>query len=233
MFPCSRPILFVLPTLAMLLLATVATARAQDEATLHEQLRVAIENATIDMDYDEVAFGSVVEDITRQTGLNIIIDQQVIEDCEDEEISLSLRGLTVKNALEIVCEFVEMKYTFRYGVIFITSPERAYQGATVLKIYDVRDLTFKIKDFAGTRIRLRGNDTGGGGGVIFEDEEEEFEPVSVDDLEDMIPDAVSPDSWDENPDAMILQVAGMLLVRQTPEVHAEIQRLLSQLRENR
>lgn len=219
------------------LLLSAASAFAQDasdsaDAADHDALARAIEVTTIDLDYDEAELADVIADIAARSGITIALDPKLIDDVGEEEITLTLRGLTVRNALEVVLEFVELTFTFRYGMVFITTPETAYAGDTIMRIYDVRDITAKIKNFPGARIRLR-SDESGRPGIEIEDEDPIPEPPTADDLEDLIPDAIAPDSWKENPEAMIMIVGGMLVVRQTADVHAQIARFLSQLRENK
>lgn len=215
-------------------LGPLPTASAQDNQRQHDMLRDKIATARIDVSFDETAFVEAVNFIKNRAGIGIVVDPRVLSDVEDELITLSLRNASVKSVLDIMLDFLELRYTFRHGVIWITSPEEAFRGITVVRIYDVRDITMRIRDFPGTRIRLRGNDGGGaGGGPIFEDEDPPAEPIEVAELLDLIPQFTGGDSWETNPDATITQIMGLLVVRQSPEVHREVAQLLAQLRANK
>ncbi|MGE0434004.1 MAG: hypothetical protein AB7K09_06925 [Planctomycetota bacterium] len=213
------------------------TAVAQDpssstEQRQHEQLKLAMDTKKIDMDFDEVALSDVIEFIRNRASVSIVLDPKVGDEVADEPITLTLKNITLANAMRIILDFVELTWTYRHGVIWITSAEEAWKGRTVLHIYDVRDLTMKIRNFAGTRIRLRGDESGQAGPIWIEDEPI-VEPTDVDTLTDIIPEVVARDSWSDNPEASIITVMGMLVIRQTPEVHQEIAKLLAQLRQNR
>ncbi len=231
-------LLVVVALLAMLLLlagpAPVVSAQDGGQAARQQEvIRQTLAAKRIDLDFDETAFPEVIEYMRARAGINMVVDPNVLEDVEDETITLTLKNMAVGSALNIILDFVELKYTFRHGVLWITSPEEAWRGTTVMRIYDVRDLTMRIRNFPGTRIRLRGDEGGGGGGPVWEDEDEPVEVPTIDDLEEIILEVTSPDSWDNNPDASILQIMGLLIIRQTPEVHREIAHLLAQLRANR
>ncbi len=214
-----------------------ATSTAQDQDVIierqHQMIKQQLDSKKIDLDFDETSFADAIDYIKSRASINIVIDPKVADDCEEEPITLALKNMTLGNALKIMLDFVDLTYTFRHGVLWITSEEEAWRGRTILHIYDVRDLTMKIKNFPGIRIRLRGDDGGGGGGPVWDEEDDVVEPTTADELQDIIPEICNRDSWDNNPEASIMTVMGMLIIRQTPEVHREITQLLNQLRANR
>ncbi|MGE0435203.1 MAG: hypothetical protein AB7K09_00725 [Planctomycetota bacterium] len=237
MHPARLILLVAMVAMVGSLLLPTATVVAQDpggqEERAHEMIKNQLDSKKLDMDFDETSLEDVLEYIKQRSGINIVLDPKVADDVAEEPISLTLKNISLGSALRIILDFVEMTYTFRHGVLWITSPEEAWKGRTILHIYDVRDLTMRIKNFPGIRIRLRGDDGGGGGGPVWEDEDEPVEVPTTDDLEEIIPEVCNRESWDNNPEASIMTVMGMLVIRQTPEVHKEIMQLLSQLRANR
>lgn len=202
------------------------------ESTEVQRIKAVLRNEYVDrLEYDEVELGEVVEEIRRRSNLPLVIHPSIVDDVSDVEISVAVGNLLWGNALNIICELAEVRYLIvPEGVCWIVNDDVDIEPPMIVRLHDVRDLTIRVKDFAGTRIRLRGNDTGGGGGVIFEDEDELVEPIETDTLAEIIEDAVMVDSWDLD-GASIQTVAGQLLVRNMPEVHAEIQRFLQDLRD--
>ena len=231
--------LILLAVVAALLLAisapAVTTAQDPADTTLdrqHEQIRRTLDTKKVDVDFDETPLNDVIDYLKGRAGVAIVLDPKVGDDMGEEQITVSMKNISLGNALRIILDFVDLTWTFRHGVLWITSAEEAFKGRTVLRIYDIRELTTKIRDFPGTRIRLRGDEQGG---IDFIDEYDEpvVEPTDAEMLMETIEDTVAADSWGQNPEASIMTVMGMLVVRQTPEVHAEIAKLLAQLRQNR
>ena len=233
--------LILLAAVAALLLASsapaITTAQDPDDGALerqHELIRQTLDTKKIDVSFDETPLSDVIHYLKGRAGIAIVLDPKVGDDLADEPITVTMRNISVGNALRIILDFVDLTWTFRHGVLWITSEEEAFKGRTVLRIYDVRELTMRIRDFAGARIRLRSDESGAPGIIcIWPEDDEVIERADADTLMDLIPEVVAADSWAQNPEASIITVMGMLVVRQTPEVHAEIATLLAQLRQNR
>ena len=194
-----------------------------------EKLKVS----KIDVTYDEMSLEDVLADIKAKTGVSIIIDPKSASeiDVDDIEISMTLNDIAAYDLLMAVAKHAEMRVVFKYGMAWMVTPEHYYDGRNIIKLYDVRDITMKIKNFPGIKIRLKGNSAGNE--VSWEEEDEPIiDGIESDDLEEIIPDFVANGNWDENPGASIQQIGGMLLIRQAPEVHYEIMKLLAEIRRN-
>ena len=189
----------------------------------------------IDVSYDEISLEDVLSDIKSKTGVSIIIDKKSAAeiDIDDIEITMTLSNISGYDLLNVIAKYAEMRVVYKYGMAWMVTPEHYYDGRNMIRLYDVRDLTMKIKDLPGIKVRLKGNDTGEAGlDWTGEDEEPNVDPIDIDILEEIIPEFVDEDSWEENPGASIQQLAGMLIIRQAPEVHYEIMKFLSQIRSN-
>ncbi|MCD4656552.1 MAG: hypothetical protein K8S87_03300 [Planctomycetes bacterium] len=192
-----------------------------------------LQQTKIDVNYDEMSLEDVLADIKTKTGVSVIIDPKSAKeiDIEDIEITMKLTEIAAYDLLKAIARHAEMRIVFKYGMVWMVTPEHYYDGRNIVKIYDVRDITMKIRDFPGVSIRLKGNSTGDNE-IDWVEEEETYEPIIIDDLEDLIPDFVAKGNWDENPGASIQQLSGMLIIRQAPEVHYEIMKLLAEIRSN-
>lgn len=207
-----------------------AQTSAQDQEK-RQQILVVLENTRVDLAFNETPLSEVIDHFARQTSLNFVLDREIADDYQDEEVTVELSGLNARSALRLVLDYLELAFTVKHGVVWITTVELSYQGTSVMRVYDVRDIIMRIKSFPGEQIDLGGM-SGGNGGFAFidPDDEEGVESIELDDLVDLIPEVCLPESWDENPDANILSINGVLVIYQTPEAHAEIARLLAMLR---
>lgn len=165
------------------------------------------------------------------TGINFVLSAKVRDELDESEksIQLDLPERSVKQLLDIITEVREnLRYKIEDGVVkFVTKEELV--GGQVLRMYEVRDLIRPVRDFPGREINIQPS-----GGVPESDEEieeREFLLVSDDTLDTLIRDNVAPESWDADPANALRISNGTMVVNQTPEVHAKIQKLLDDLRE--
>jgi len=97
-------------------------------------------------------------------------------------------------------------------------------------MYEVRDLIRPIPEFPGRDINVSVS-----GGLLLPEEdleEREANVVTSDLLDTLIRNNISADSWDEDPaNSLRINDMGVMIVNQTPDVHAQISDLLTDLRE--
>jgi type II secretory pathway component GspD/PulD (secretin)/tetratricopeptide (TPR) repeat protein len=165
------------------------------------------------------------------TGVNFVLSAAVRDELDETEksIQLDLPERSVRQLLDIITEVREnLRYKIEDGVVkFVTREELT--GGQALRMYEVRDLIRPVRDFPGREINIQPS-----GGVPESDEEieeREFLVITEDALDTLIRDNVSPDSWDADPANSLRISNGTMVVNQTPEVHAKIQKLLDDLRE--
>lgn len=166
------------------------------------------------------------------TGVNFVISTAVREDLGEEEtmINLQLPEYSVKKILDIIAETNEsLRWKIQDGVVkFVTAEEMV--GGQVLKMYEVRDLIHPIPDFPSRDINVQPS-----GGITAPDEdveERESNVVTSDLLDQLIRNNIEPESWDADPaNSLQINEMGVMVVNQTPEVHALIANLLEDLRE--
>jgi hypothetical protein len=124
----------------------------------------------------------------------------------------------------------ELLWALKDEAIYISNAE-GVQGRSVVRSYDVRDLIMQLTDHKAPAISL----ASGGEGMVFEELEQlDVEPFTVDDLIDLITKNVQPTSWESAEDVSIEPTPqGMIVARNSPEVHREIEQLLSSFRDQR
>ncbi|MHC5021656.1 MAG: hypothetical protein ACYTGX_16415, partial [Planctomycetota bacterium] len=105
-------------------------------------------------------------------------------------------------------------------------------GATFIRIYDVRDITFKLNNFPGPTMELNsGSGMDDGGGLSFGDDDEEDAVPTTDEIVETVKSSVG-DAADA-PNTSMTVLGGILVVRQSTEVHRMILDVLAQLRASR
>ena len=180
--------------------------------------------------------GAALEDVAAflqsLTGVNFLISTRVREDLDEEEttIRLQLPDYSVRKILDIIAETSEsLRWKVEDGVVkFVTSEEMV--GGQVLRFYGVNDLIHPIPDFPGREINVQPS-----GGIFLEEEdleERESNVVTADLLDELIRNNIEVDSWNDDPaNSLQINEMGVMVVNQTPEVHAMIGQLLEDLRE--
>jgi len=166
------------------------------------------------------------------TGVNFLVSAKVREELDEEEttIKLDLPERSVRKVLDIIAETSEnLRWKVEDGVVkFVTKDE--LHGGQELRMYEVRDIIHPVPNFPGREINLIPS----GGYEPPEEEAEEREGLVVtsEALETLIRDNIAPESWNEDPaNSVRITESGTMVVNQTPEVHAQIQALLDDLRE--
>lgn len=165
------------------------------------------------------------------TGVNFLISPKVAEELDEEQktIKLDLKLRSVRKVLDLMTETSEsLRWKIEDGVVkFVTKDE--LKGGQRLKTYGVQDLIRPIPDFPGREMNVSPS----GGTQVAEEEKAEREAnvITGDALDTLIRNNVAPGSWEADPQNSLRISNGTMVVHQTPEVHAQIEKLLRDLRE--
>lgn len=221
-----------IPALAILAALGGAPLLAGDdkEDATYRKIESQLESTVIaTLAYEDADVVEVVKDIAKKARVTIVWDKKALEGVSegDRKITLELAEIKAGNALNIVIDQIKLKKSYKNGVLYLTTEEKA-EEVTITKTYDVRDITVKITDFAGPRIRLKAADDSGGGPEIYIDEEKET--PTTEDVSDLVQESVKAD-WGGK--ASITLVKGNLIVRAPRGVHKEVATLLNQLRSSK
>lgn len=151
---------------------------------------------------------------------------------DQEMVDLRVKDLPLKHILKLLLS----QHNLTYGLVdqaLVISSESGVQGELTLERYDVRDLTVTINDFPGPDVSLT-NATGIGGepGIVLAPEST-AQPVTADNIRDLILGKLNKSSWDPERGTSIVTNTGQLLVTQTYEMHLMIEDFLTRLRRSR
>ncbi len=206
-------------------------AEAADKEAILQRLSEIRVPARFGAEGEGAPLEEVASYLQNVTGINFVLSAKVREDVDEEEkkILLDLPERSVKQILDIIVEVREnLRYKIEDGVVkFVTKEELT--GGQVLRMYEVRDLIRPVRDFPGREINIEPS-----GGVPESEEEvteREFLVITEENLDTLIRDNVSPETWEADPANSLRISNGTMVVNQTPEVHDKILKLLNDLRE--
>lgn len=204
-----------------MVLALALPALAQDSA--REEALNRLKNVRVSLDFKDTPLDNVVDYIREISNLNLIVDARVRE--KNIMVTMKVTEISLRSVFGLILKPHDCGIMFKDGVLQVL-PRTVIDDRTLKQeIYDCRDILYPIHDFPGVDISL---DIAG---VLIQD-------VAKPDVTEMpIAELVKANtggkSWDENPRASCAMQNGLLVVRQTPEVHAQIVRLLNLLRRNK
>ncbi len=155
-----------------------------------------------------------------------LLDPRLLKDRDIDPIDLKLKSVSPFTILKVIMSTTDLRFVWRAGIVWITHKEdvREYM---FLKVYDLRSMFVKIKNFPGPRLGIR----------LGEEEEAEGETDSgtvsgfdPEGLAEFIKNHVDPDSWESGSNASITIVSGgIFLIRQTESNQNRIKHLLQSL----
>jgi len=213
-------------------LERLSTASLEESPEIRK-IRRALAAGSTSFDFPDANLAEVVDFLRSVSDLNINIDPEI--DATDVPVNLSLEGVKLGEALDLIMKATGKAFTFRENILFITEPENAF-GNLIFEIYNVTDILNKIRDFPGPSIRVSSNDSSEeGGDNPFDfggfDEEEDAE-LTPDDLVELIQESTGgADHWDES-GSTISGHKGQILVTATRELHLAIHDFMVNLRAN-
>ena len=170
-------------------------------------------DAKVDLSFVDTPLSDVVKAIKQQVQLDIQLDEMALLDAglaSDLPVTQSLPGLSLRAALHLLLNQMDLTYVIRNEVLMITSKTEAENMLTT-KVYPVFDLVVRP---AGAPQRGRA--------------------VDYQTLQDALSANIAPTTWDEVGGHGVLTPfinAGALVISQTTEVHEEIARYLRALRD--
>ncbi|MEM6675939.1 MAG: hypothetical protein AAF726_24030 [Planctomycetota bacterium] len=205
---------------------------------IEAELREKLSTTTVSLPSveDEESLKTVLGYVRDFTGLPIIVDEAAENLVSDEGVVFDFNfenELTAEQAINriVAAAGEEVEWTIKYDAILVTTVDKA-AGAPVPRVHPVDDLIFGLTDFQGPRIdRIRLidelEDDDGGGPFGFVGEAQRI--IELENLQTLIQDTVAPESWER--EGVSIEVGETnLIVTQTPEVQAEIQAFLEDLR---
>ena len=224
-------------TMIAIALLTLLAGPAVSQDSMSNPRRVIVNklnNQKITVDFRQVGLEEALGFIRDFSGINIVVDPEVHSEISEEylQITLKVKDLLLKSVLRLMLDTRGLTAIYKEGVLLIVPKGRAFTTVKT-RIYDVRDMLFKIRDFRGPQVELTapGSSNSPMPGATFILEEEPESTITEDFLVEMLQQNTGDGSWDENENANIVLHNGLLIVTQTQKVHREVYKLLQLLRQ--
>ncbi len=202
-----------------LAVAIPAAATPQDEPS--KELRAKLRSIRVDVDFSNFSVAQLADYLRDVAGINIVVDPKADE---IKTLAMKARGVTIQSILNLLLKPHGIGFAVEDGVLKIV-PESKLKSEVRLEIIDVRDLLMPIRDFPGVDITLNEDTSGATFNAAPDDARPEFPIV------ELLKAHTGGKTWDENPKASLQLMNGLLVIKQTPEVIAQIRKILGSLRQ--
>lgn len=226
----NRAIL-ALTFLVLLVVVPALPSDAQEAPRDLKTMLLLLEETEVSIQFEEKPLDEVLKYFTDVTGVNLVVSPLLTADRDADElaVTLTLKKISVHGALQIILDLKRLAAVYRHGVIMITTPKDA-RGKPVLRMYDISDLTVRIRDFPAPDLMLKPSSAEDFGN-IFQKEEEGREHAFADPefIMDLVTDNTGSGTW-EDEGVKVSVTERVLVVRTYPAVHRQIAMLLSLLR---
>ena len=174
---------------------------------------------TTELDFDNQPLEKVAEYLKQRHALEIQIDRRALEDAgmgSDTPITRKLKDVSLRSALRLVLDELDLTFVVRDGFLLITTKMEA-ENMLATKVYPVADLVTTESDFQppASGMRRRSGYT---------------------ELLDAINQTIAPDTWENVGGPGVIESfrnGEALVVSQTTEVQEEVAELLAALRKTR
>lgn len=237
----ARQSLFVVASLAFAATLTFGSlaADAQTVVRIPEKPRsnevaakaafAKLDTLKVSVDFEDTPLTAAVGYLKQVSGINILIDKAVRDERELDEtrITLQVNDVKLRSAFSLILEFSNLVARWKNSVLMITTPAKG-RGTPEARMYDVRDITFAMKDFPGPEIKLEASDSSASGGIEIGGGDEDDATPTRDQIMNLLQELMPEDFEVEG--TSIATFGNAVLIRQSPEVHAKIAGILSLIR---
>jgi len=225
--------------------ASARDVEAREEAAFVKpadaKARAALDRNIPEINFQGVPLSDAVEFLRDVTSTNLFVNWKALEAAGIERntvVTARLRDVKFAKALKTILNdagggTVKLNYEVDDGVITISTEEDLSRNVNT-RVYDIRDLIVQPDD--GPPTEFAGAETEKPG-AASQPTTQSLSPrdQATKSVIGLIQDTVAPDTWKEKGGVAgtIRELAGQLIVTQTPENQSAIELLLNQLRENR
>jgi len=205
------------------LLVTAPLVQSQD-ATKSEY-EGKLNNIKVTLDFQNAPLDQVVDYLREISGMNIFVDAKVRE--KNLTVSLKVTEISLRSIFGLILKPQDCDILFKDGVLQLMTKPDVADKTMKMEIYDCRDILYPITNFPGIDMDLNAN---GPGVVVQPDAGDAGSEIPI---EEMVRAHTGGRSWEENQKAVCKMQNGLLVIKNTPEVHKQVRRLLDLLRANK
>lgn len=175
----------------------------------------------------------VIKNLNLITGVQILTTPEAREiiGSESLKVVIELAGsITLQNFLNhMVGKSENLAWTVKNGVVVLGNRSQA-TGTIVNEIYPVKDLVFKHTQFMPPRIRDIPGESSDDTPRTGSEGDDPVAGIELGDLVQNLKDATDPKYWESEGVAINAEDSGLLSVQASPEMHAQVLQVLSDMR---
>ena len=205
----------------MTILFAAVLALAQDNT--RSEYESKLNNIKVTLDFQNAPLEQVVDYLREISGMNLFIDSKVRD--KNLVITMKVQELTLKSIFSLMLKPHGCDVLFKDGLLQLMTKEDVADKTMKMEIYDCRDILYPIQQFPGVDLDLAAV-----GVLVTPPDEAAGGEIPI---EEMVRAHTGGRSWEENPKASIKLQNGLLVIKNTPEVHKQVRRLLDLLRANK
>jgi type II secretory pathway component GspD/PulD (secretin) len=211
--------------LAGVLALLLASPLVQAQDAMKAEVEGKLNNIKVTLDFQNAPLEQVVDYLREISGLNIFVDAKVRD--KNIIVSLKVTEISLRSIFGLILKPHECDILFKDGVLQLMTKPDVADKTMRMEIYDCRDILYPITNFPGVDLDLNAN---GPGVIMTGDPSDQGGEIPI---EEMVRAHTGGRSWEENPKAVCKMQNGLLVVKNTPEVHKQVRRLLDLLRANK
>ncbi len=243
-----------LPILALSVVFACAAVAAERDPDRMGALAEPL-SKKIDVQFIETPLRRVVEQLQQRTGVTFSLEREPLGSAADAAVSLEAKQVTVAEALDMVTQQVGVAWEVSGRVAVISSHHALAKRNLVTRTYDIRPLLVAVPNFrgptfdlnaalsntnsGGSNVRMSDASKGGGGsgyGLFGDDGDGDDVEASqanraalIEQIINLIQDTIGdPTHWAALGGDLFSasEVRGSLVIRTTPQHHAQVDQLL-------
>lgn len=201
--------------------ALALTGVAQDN--VKGEVESKLNNIKVTLDFTNAPLDAVVDYLREISGMNIFIDSKVRE--KQIVITIKVNEISLRSIFGLMLKPHGCATLFKDGVLQVMTQEDVSDKTMKMEIYDCRDILHPVAQFPGVDLDLADV------GVIVQ--QPDVDSGGELPIEEMVRAHTGGRSWEENAKAVCRLQNGLLVIKNTPEVHKQVRRLLDLLRANK
>jgi type II secretory pathway component GspD/PulD (secretin) len=211
-------------TLAVAVVMALGSLTAAAQDNVRSEYEGKLNNIKVTLDFHSAPLDAVVDYLREISGLNIFTDSKVRE--KNLVISIKVTEISLRSVFGLILKPNDCDILFKDGVLQLMTKADVADKTMKMEIYDCRDILYPIANFPGVEIDLNA----GAGILVTSPDEAAGGEIPI---EEMVRAHTGGRSWEENPKAVVKMQNGLLVIKNTPDVHKQVRRLLDLLRANK
>ena len=208
---------------AMAAVLALACGAVQAQDSVKGEYESKLNNIKVTLDFTNAPLDSVIDYLREISGMNIFVDSKVRE--KNVVVTLKVTEITLRSIFGIMLKPHDCDIMFKDGVLQVMTKADVADKTMKMEIYDCRDILYPVAQFPGVDMDL------GNAGILVQ--QPDVDAGGEVPIEEMVRAHTGGRSWEENSKAVVKMQNGLLVIKNTPEVHKQVRRLLDLLRANK